>query len=49
MACGGELDAPANPKGPERVAILRAYRPDADVRLIPKNRSLGPPMKPRTP
>ncbi len=32
----GELDAPANPKGPERVAILRAYRPEADVRLIPK-------------
>jgi pimeloyl-ACP methyl ester carboxylesterase len=31
----GELDAPANPKGPERVAILRAHRPDADVRLIP--------------
>ena len=31
----GELDAPANPKGPERVAILRAHRTDADVRLIP--------------
>jgi pimeloyl-ACP methyl ester carboxylesterase len=31
----GELDAPANPKGPQRVAILRAHRPDADVRLIP--------------
>jgi pimeloyl-ACP methyl ester carboxylesterase len=31
----GALDAPANPKGPERVAILRAHRPDADVRLIP--------------
>jgi pimeloyl-ACP methyl ester carboxylesterase len=31
----GELDAPANPKGPERVATLRAYRPDADIRLIP--------------
>src|SRR4051812_9846958 len=31
----GELDAPANPKGPERVAILRAHRPEADVRLIP--------------
>jgi pimeloyl-ACP methyl ester carboxylesterase len=32
----GELDAPANPKGPERVAILRAHRPDAVIRLIPK-------------
>src|SRR5271168_1692623 len=32
----GELDAPANPKGPERVAILRAHRPDADIRLIPQ-------------
>lgn len=32
----GELDAPANPKGPERVAILRAHRPEADIRLIPK-------------
>lgn len=32
----GELDAPANPKGPERVAILRARCPDADVRLIPE-------------
>jgi pimeloyl-ACP methyl ester carboxylesterase len=32
----GELDAPANPKGPERVATLRAHRPDADIRLIPK-------------
>jgi pimeloyl-ACP methyl ester carboxylesterase len=31
----GELDAPANPKGPERVATLRAHRPDADIRLIP--------------
>jgi pimeloyl-ACP methyl ester carboxylesterase len=31
----GELDAPANPKGPERVAFLRAYRPHADIRLIP--------------
>jgi len=31
----GELDAPANPKGPERVAILRAHRPEADVWLIP--------------
>ncbi len=32
----GELDAPANPKGPERVAMLRAHCPDADIRLIPK-------------
>jgi pimeloyl-ACP methyl ester carboxylesterase len=32
----GELDAPANPKGPERVAILRAHCPDADIRLVPK-------------
>jgi pimeloyl-ACP methyl ester carboxylesterase len=32
----GELDAPANPKGPERVAMLRAHRPDADIRLLPK-------------
>jgi pimeloyl-ACP methyl ester carboxylesterase len=32
----GELDAPANPRGPERVAILRARCPNADVRLIPK-------------
>jgi pimeloyl-ACP methyl ester carboxylesterase len=31
----GELDAPANPKGPERVATLRARKPDADIRLIP--------------
>jgi pimeloyl-ACP methyl ester carboxylesterase len=31
----GERDAPANPKGPERVAALRAHRPDADIRLIP--------------
>jgi 2-hydroxy-6-oxonona-2,4-dienedioate hydrolase len=31
----GELDAPANPKGPERVAALRARKPDADIRLIP--------------
>jgi pimeloyl-ACP methyl ester carboxylesterase len=31
----GELDAPANPKGPERVAALRAHCPDADIRLIP--------------
>ena len=32
----GELDAPANPQGPERVAILRARRPEADIRLIPE-------------
>jgi pimeloyl-ACP methyl ester carboxylesterase len=32
----GELDAPANPKGPERVATLRAHCPQADIRLIPK-------------
>ena len=32
----GELDAPANPRGPERAAILRAHRPDADIRLIPQ-------------
>ncbi|WP_158931913.1 alpha/beta fold hydrolase [Acidisphaera sp. S103] len=32
----GELDAPANPKGPERVATLRAHSPQADIRLIPK-------------
>jgi pimeloyl-ACP methyl ester carboxylesterase len=32
----GELDAPANPRGPERVAALRARKPDADIRLIPK-------------
>lgn len=32
----GEFDAPANPKGPERVAMLRAHRPEADIRLIPK-------------
>jgi len=31
----GELDAPANPKGPERVAALRQRKPDADIRLIP--------------
>jgi hypothetical protein len=31
----GELDAPGNPKGPERVATLRAHKPDADIRLIP--------------
>jgi len=32
----GEYDAPANPKGPERVAALRARKPDSDIRLIPK-------------
>ena len=32
----GEFDAPANPRGPERVATLRAHCPDADIRLIPK-------------
>ena len=31
----GEFDAPANPKGPERVATLRAHCPNADIRLIP--------------
>jgi pimeloyl-ACP methyl ester carboxylesterase len=31
----GELDAPANPRGPERAAALRARRPEADIRLIP--------------
>lgn len=31
----GDLDAPANPKGRERVATLRAHCPDADIRLIP--------------
>jgi pimeloyl-ACP methyl ester carboxylesterase len=31
----GQLDAPANPRAPERVAALRAMRPDADVRMIP--------------
>jgi pimeloyl-ACP methyl ester carboxylesterase len=30
----GELDAPANPRAPQRVAALRALRPDADVRMI---------------
>lgn len=32
----GELDAPANPKGPERVASLKARKPDADIRVVPK-------------
>jgi pimeloyl-ACP methyl ester carboxylesterase len=31
----GERDAPANPRGPERVAFLRAHCPAADIRLIP--------------
>lgn len=31
----GELDAPANPKGPERVAELKRRKPTADIRLIP--------------
>jgi len=31
----GELDAPANPKGPERAATLRAHRPEADIRVLP--------------
>jgi pimeloyl-ACP methyl ester carboxylesterase len=31
----GEQDAPANPRGPQRAAALRALRPEADVRLIP--------------
>jgi pimeloyl-ACP methyl ester carboxylesterase len=31
----GELDAPANPRGPERATVLRAHCPAADVRLIP--------------
>jgi len=32
----GEYDAPANPKGPERVASLKARKPDADIRVVPK-------------
>lgn len=32
----GEYDAPANPKGAERVASLLARKPDADIRLVPK-------------
>jgi len=32
----GELDAPANPKGPERVASLKARKPEADIRVVPK-------------
>ncbi len=31
----GELDAPANPKGPERAATLQAHRPEADIRVLP--------------
>ena len=31
----GEQDAPANPRAPERVAAMRARRPDADVRMVP--------------
>jgi pimeloyl-ACP methyl ester carboxylesterase len=31
----GERDAPANPRAHERVAAMRARRPDADVRVIP--------------
>ncbi len=31
----GDKDAPANPRAAERVAALRARRPNADVRMIP--------------
>jgi pimeloyl-ACP methyl ester carboxylesterase len=31
----GDMDAPANPRAPQRVVALRALRPDADVRMIP--------------
>ena len=31
----GELDAPANPRAPERIVALKALRPDVDVRMIP--------------
>ena len=34
-AIWGELDAPANPRAPERVAVVRERRPKADVRMIP--------------
>lgn len=34
-AIWGERDAPANPRGPERAAFLRARRPEADIRLLP--------------
>ena len=37
----GEKDAPANPRAPERVAAVRARRPDADVRMVPRRRALG--------
>ena len=37
----GELDAPANPRAPQRVVALRALRPDADVRMIAGCRPLG--------
>ena len=30
----GEKDAPANPRAPERVAVMRERRPNADVRMI---------------
>ncbi len=31
----GDRDAPANPRAAERVAVLRARRPEADVRMVP--------------
>ncbi len=31
----GDRDAPANPRAAERVAVLRARRPQADVRMVP--------------
>ena len=34
-AIWGELDAPANPRGAERAAILRELKPQADIRVIP--------------
>jgi pimeloyl-ACP methyl ester carboxylesterase len=34
-AIWGELDAPANPRGVERAAVLRELKPEADIRLIP--------------
>ena len=34
-AMWGQFDAPANPQGPRRVEVLRAHRPDADIRLLP--------------
>ena len=33
-AIWGEFDAPANPRAPERAAVVRERRPEADVRLI---------------